>query len=500
MNTRQPIQPSSTPIVLGLSFSLKNKRFVTATTSGLKVYRSDNCLTTYEPTTDHGPVAIAEALDDRYIAFVPRTQTKGVSGCGSGNVVMWWDYVVDREVTRLDFHEPVLGLRVAKRWMSVILLERTVIFSYQSLQRPNTPPNDEASDDDDDLKGPPRGPNEPHALHRTSPNPYALASLSEHTLILPAQTIGQVQLIPLPSGSKRVLRAHNTALRCIALSPSGSVLATASEQGTLIRVFDVKTLDQIAEFRRGVEKAVILSLAFNPGSERWLACTSDKGTLHVFDLKPAIASPAISPETQQRTQHRKSQSHPNPNPTHRLSTGAPESLSAFSGRSSPASTAYQGSVQEYYGLRPPPSSASPSSQAAAVSALSAFKTSSFAPKVLKDVRSVASAQFYMGEDPPHWQGGAAYSWTMGPDGTRKRVRNQVPALPNDPAGRPPKGIVAFAPLDKDGGVVVWVIGGGSDARWEVFELVASSDGVGGGNGWSLVKRGFRNYLTRQFVD
>ena len=292
------------------------------------------------------------------------------------------------------------------------------------------------------------------------------------------------------------------------------MLATASEQGTLIRVFDTKTLDQVGEFRRGVEKAIIFGLAFSDGG-RWLAATSDKGTVHVFDLRPPVASEinsASSAATSQGKakvpqQYRKTQSVPH----HRLSTGTAEKDS-LSGRSSPStlvsatpSAPYQGSIQEYYGLRPPPSSASPTGHAAAATAISAFKSSSLAPRILKDVRSVVTMPFYTGADPPHWQGGARYSWTTAPGGTRKRVRNSVPGLPNDPAGKPPKGIVAFAPTasgeggaggsNDDAGAVFYVLGGGSDARWEMFELLLSESG-----GWGAINRGFRRYLERQFVD
>ena len=172
---------------------------------------------------------------------------------------------------------------------------------------------------------------------------------------------------------------------------------------------------------------------------------------------------------------------------------------------------YQGSIQEYYGLRPPPPPVS--RQAAAVSAVQAFKQSPYAPRIMKDVRSVASLPFYIGNDPPHWQGGVAYSWTMAPGGTRKRVRNPVPALPSEPSGRPPKGVIAFAPAVKasrkgeavlasndDDGAKLYVVGGGSDARWEYFELLPTGSQDTGVFGWVLVNKGFRNYLTRQFAD
>jgi hypothetical protein len=42
----------------------------------------------------------------------------------------------------------------------------------------------------------------------------------------------------------------------------------------------------VQEVRRGLDRAVIGSLAFNAASTL-LACSSDKGTAHVFHLAPA---------------------------------------------------------------------------------------------------------------------------------------------------------------------------------------------------------------------
>lgn len=389
--------------------------------------------------------------------------------------------------------------------MVVILLERAVVFEYQEMQSQQEAAHPEDSDDEAQTETgeandeAPKGPNRVKSIHPTASNPHAVACLRGDMLILPAQSVGQVQLVPLKAGSKRVTRAHNGALRQVALSPKGDLLATSSEQGTLARVFDVRTLDQMGEFRRGVENAIVYSLAFSEGS-RWLAATSDKGTVHVFDLRPRSSNDATSTTSVANKgahQHRKSQS----NPVHRLSAGTEkESLSARSTLSA-ATTTYQGSIQEYYGLRPPPASASPTGREAAATAISAFKSSAFAPRIFKDVRSVASLPFYIGNDPPHWQGGVSYSWTMAPGGTRKRVKNPVPPLPADFSGRPPKGVLAFAAsadsggANDDDGATFFVLAGGSDARWEMFDLLPAE-----GGGWGLVNRGFRRYLTRQFAD
>ena len=53
--------------------------------------------------------------------------------------------------------------------------------------------------------------------------------------------------------------------------------------GTLIRVFDTHSGELLKELRRGMERAVINCISFSKTSEH-LACSSDKGTVHIFTL------------------------------------------------------------------------------------------------------------------------------------------------------------------------------------------------------------------------
>jgi WD repeat-containing protein 45 len=80
------------------------------------------------------------------------------------------------------------------------------------------------------------------------------------------------------------ISAHQSELAIVSLNFDGSLVATASVKGTLIRVFDTNTGNRIAELRRGAENVDIYSISFNMASD-WIAVSSDKGTVHVFSLR-----------------------------------------------------------------------------------------------------------------------------------------------------------------------------------------------------------------------
>ncbi|CAG8523186.1 8215_t:CDS:10 [Ambispora leptoticha] len=87
--------------------------------------------------------------------------------------------------------------------------------------------------------------------------------------------------------SVRIIAAHTGKLSCIAVNEDGSKCASASEKGTLIRVFDTTTGKLLNELRRGVDRAEIYSISFSPDSRR-LCVSSDKGTVHIFNLDPTF--------------------------------------------------------------------------------------------------------------------------------------------------------------------------------------------------------------------
>ena len=111
----------------------------------------------------------------------------------------------------------------------------------------------------------------------------------ELVVVFPAKRSGSLQVsrIPVSSDGSRSkffvtsIKAHAAQIHNIVLSASGRKVATASANGTIIRIWDVNTTEQIAEHRRGTTKTKIKSMQFSPNEEKILVI-SDKGTVHIF--------------------------------------------------------------------------------------------------------------------------------------------------------------------------------------------------------------------------
>lgn len=86
-----------------------------------------------------------------------------------------------------------------------------------------------------------------------------------------------------------VIEAHRSPLCCIALNSEGTLLATASDKGTIIRVFSIPDGQKLYQFRRGSMPSKIYHMSFNSTSTL-LCVSSATDTIHIFKLSPQKGS------------------------------------------------------------------------------------------------------------------------------------------------------------------------------------------------------------------
>jgi len=178
------------------------------------------------------------------------------------NKVMIWDDHQNRCIGELSFRSEVKAVKLRRDRVVVVLEYKIYVYNFADLKLVD------------------------HI--ETTANSKGLCALcpysSSTVLVCPGLQKGHVRVELYDVKKTTLIPAHETALACFALNYDGTNLATASEKGTLIRIFNTSTGQPLQEVRRGADRADIYSICFNSTSQ-WLAVSSDKGTIHVFTLK-----------------------------------------------------------------------------------------------------------------------------------------------------------------------------------------------------------------------
>ncbi|XP_077481204.1 WD repeat domain phosphoinositide-interacting protein 1 isoform X4 [Stigmatopora argus] len=128
-------------------------------------------------------------------------------------------------------------------------------------------------------------------LLNTPTNPSGLCALSVNHgnsfLAYPGSaTIGEITVYDANNLSTvTLIQAHASPLAALTFNASGTKLASASEKGTVIRVFSIPEGQRLFEFRRGMKRYVsISSLSFSADAQ-FLCASSNTETVHIFKLE-----------------------------------------------------------------------------------------------------------------------------------------------------------------------------------------------------------------------
>eukprot|EP00088_Acartia_fossae_P059705 TRINITY_DN7113_c0_g1_i1.p1 TRINITY_DN7113_c0_g1~~TRINITY_DN7113_c0_g1_i1.p1 ORF type:complete len:345 (+),score=79.12 TRINITY_DN7113_c0_g1_i1:35-1069(+) len=257
------------PYKNGLMFAGFNQDqscFCAGTKNGFKIFNTDPLREKESqewPDKDIGGIRVLEMLFRcNYIALVgAAADNSEFSNCK----VLIWDDLKKKTIIEMEFTSEVKNVRLRRDRIVVILEQVIKVFTFTS---------------------------QPTQLNvfDTRLNPRGLCSLSPSSsnsvLAFPGLGSGQVQLVDLAATEREPLNitAHDSPLVAIALNVEGTRLATASEKGTLIRVFDVANGNLLSELRRGSAPATIYCINFNATSSL-LCVASDHGTIHIFSLE-----------------------------------------------------------------------------------------------------------------------------------------------------------------------------------------------------------------------
>ncbi|GAA6043466.1 hypothetical protein JCM8097_000724 [Rhodosporidiobolus ruineniae] len=189
-------------------------------------------------------------------------------------------------ICELTFPTTILAVKLNRRRLVVVLEERIYVYDISNmklLHEIETSSNPQAI-----CALSPSSENSYLAYPSPLPSPATPFSTTPPATTPPAASgsgsSGDVLLFDAVSLSvTNIIQAHKSPVAHIALNATGTLLATASDKGTVIRVFSVPNGDRLHEFRRGSYPAKIFSIAFNAASTL-LCVSSDTETVHIFKL------------------------------------------------------------------------------------------------------------------------------------------------------------------------------------------------------------------------
>lgn len=274
MNTHRALSEADTGTkskLLCVSFNQDQSCFAVGYENGFRVYNTDPMdLKVQREFEENGGIG--------FIRMLYRTNYLALVGGGKNprfplNKAIIWDDLKTKDALNLNFFSPVLNIFLSRTRIVVVLTNKIYVHGFGL--PPKAISNYETFEN-------------PLGIAALSPGSYNDQSSNTQILAYPARVMGQIQIVDISSSGKErnlvsIIKAHKSKIRCLALNKAGTMIASASETGTIIRVYSTQSCSLLYEFRRGLDRAVIYSMEFSQNGSK-LAVLSDKQTLHIYNI------------------------------------------------------------------------------------------------------------------------------------------------------------------------------------------------------------------------
>ena len=244
--------------ILCLNFNQTDNCFFIGTSRGYQIYSTSPLKKISDRSFPEG-ICLMDMLFKTNILVLVKKNSFDVRD--NENKVLLWDDNKKSIIGEISCKSRVQRIFLRKDYITIVLRKRIYIYKLADLTL--------------------------YTSIETGENPKTICSITtikdSYILANPTKIDGLVEIHNILEKNKTIkIQAHESELDNILLNSDGSLLATASIRGTLIRIFDTETGDKIKELRRGTTGKPIKSLKFSENSDL-LACISLSGTIHLFN-------------------------------------------------------------------------------------------------------------------------------------------------------------------------------------------------------------------------
>ena len=259
MNSKNEIKNNS---MLYISFNQDNSFFSIGTERGFQIYQTEPFNGPYKKEMDGGIGIVEMIYNSNFLVLLGGGEIPKFSK----NKVVIWDDNENKVISELKFTTPILSVKYRKDYLFILCRKRIYIFNFDTYEIFDT------IDTGNNSK-------ELIAINQTS-NPLIVAYPSP-------EGDNKINLINYPSKETITIKVQDDPISKISINNNGTLIASANESGTIIRIHSCKDGFFLQEFKRGMEKAKINSICFDADT-KFMAVSSSRGTIHIFSMGSTI--------------------------------------------------------------------------------------------------------------------------------------------------------------------------------------------------------------------
>ena len=207
------------------------------------------------------------------IEMLKRTNILALVGGGRNpkfptNQLIIWDDHQGKIISKLRINENIMSVRLRNDKIIVISRNKFYLFNINTL--------------------------ETITILNTFDNPLGIIGLSNgdnNKLIaaFPYEAQGSIFIGDFFQKCEKlsVLHAHDSRVVCISINKEGTLMASSSDKGTLIRIYIINDDQKFWEFRRGTKSVEMNCITFDPNN-KFIGCSSNVGTIHIFSITSIV--------------------------------------------------------------------------------------------------------------------------------------------------------------------------------------------------------------------
>ena len=259
MNSKNEIENDS---MLYVSFNQDNSFFSVGTERGFRIYQTYPFTEHYERIMNGGIGVVEMLYKSNFLALMGGGR---VPKYGKNKLIIWDDHE-NKVISELKFTTTIINIKLKKDLLFVVCHKRIYVFDFNTYESIDTI---DTGDNKNEI--------------------IAINGAPDYTLIAYPSQKGPNKISIKDYSNRNIVTftPQDDSVSKMSINNTGTLIVTANDAGTIIRIHSCKDGVFLQEFKRGHEKAKINYICFDNDS-KLMAVSSSRGTIHIFSMGSTI--------------------------------------------------------------------------------------------------------------------------------------------------------------------------------------------------------------------